>query len=142
MSVLQNWNFEMVLDYDQKSTFLHQMVLLIKNARIGIQLVIITLQPNFSHTIYFICVCVNFIHFILFKVGSEQQSFEKLFVTILFTLRIFTRRKLLQKYFFIFCFDVEVYVGVWIVRSRLVSQQTIYFLYLKRTQDKNIWCGM
>ena len=48
-----------------------------------------------SHTTY--VVCVNFIHEwwdLQFKVDSERQIFEKLFMAILFTLRVFARNLL------------------------------------------------
>ena len=48
-----------------------------------------------SHTIY--VVCVNFIHEwrdLQFKVVSERQTFEKLFMTILFTLTVFAKNLL------------------------------------------------
>ena len=57
------------------------------------------------HTTY--VVCFTFIHKwrdLLFKVESERQFLEKLFMAILFTLRIFARNLLRE--LFVFCFLV------------------------------------
>ena len=62
-----------------------------------------------SHTTY--VVCVNFIHELRdlqFKIDSEEQISEKLFIAILFYLRIFVKNlsqqiAAAQKYFFILC---------------------------------------
>ena len=55
-------------------------------------------------------VCVNFVHewrYLEFKVDSKRQIFDKLFMAILFTFRIFARNLLRgrRNIFVIFCFD-------------------------------------
>ena len=59
-----------------------------------------------SHSTY--AVCVHFIHLrrdLQFNVDSEPQIFEKLFMALSFTLRVFARN-LPQKYFFFLMSDI------------------------------------
>ena len=52
-------------------------------------------------------------------------------ITILFTLRVFTRSWSPEKYFFMFCFDGDGWHGIWTMGSRLVSpHNTDYTIYL------------
>ena len=68
-----------------------------------------------SHTTN--AMCVNFVHEwgnLQFKVDSERHVFEKIFMAILFTLRIFARNLLRgswQRIFIFFRFDV--WPGIW-----------------------------
>ena len=75
----------------------------------------------FSH--YLFCV-YSFYTFDTFKSWLRATDFWETLSAIFFTIRVFARRKSAEKYFFIFCFDVDVCHGVWIVDSYWVSQQT------------------
>ena len=63
-----------------------------------------------------------------FKVDSERQIFEKFFMAILFTLRVFARNLLRANrrriILFVFCFDV--WAGARTLAFRLISQHTTY----------------
>ena len=84
-----------------------------------------------SHTTY--VVCVNFIHEwrdLQFKVDSERQIFEKLFMAILFTLRVFARNLLRgsrRRNIFFSYFIFDVWPGIRTRALRIVSQHTTYY---------------
>ena len=90
--------------------------------------------------------CVNFIHFILFEVDSQRQTFKKLYYfrqlfIIINCYQNFCQKKVAGDIFFIFFFivDVDVCHRVWNVDSCRVSQQTThwtFYLYLTRICDK------
>ena len=78
--------------------------------------------PSFWH--HLCCVCV----LILYKSGGNyslkltpnDRCFEKLFMAILFTFRVFARnllreRKSPKKYVFVFCFDVWPGLKLWLL---------------------------
>ena len=63
-------------------------------------------------------VCVYIL--VTVKVDSELQIFEKLFMTIVFTIRVFE----IAEYFFKFHFVRYVWLGVWTVTLSLLSRRT------------------
>ena len=84
-----------------------------------------------SHTTYTVCanfICVYEWLNLQFKVDSERQIFEKLFISILFTLRIFARNLLIEEVteeiFFLYRFDI--WSEVLTVALRLISLLTTY----------------
>ena len=93
-----------------------------------------------SHTTYVVCVnCIYRWRDLHFKVGSEQQIFEKLFMAILFNLRAFARN-LLREYRRRNTFCILFWYLAWDSNSGFLSNKPTHYL-LDHGDQKLVICG-